>query len=195
MAYSSGGYSNFGVEGCHGTFPTGINDNGEIAGYCAYASVNTATGWIDTSSGINGFSVPGAKQRFTGGINTSDVVVGYYDTDGDPEDAHGFIRSAVGTILTIDYPGAQATYLAGVSDVDGNGLASACGSYLDSSYKSHGILLYDGNLTQIDVPGSMDTAISGINDQGWFVGSYTDSKGKQWAYYAMPSADCSLSLG
>ena len=48
------------------------------------------------------------------GINArGDIVGDYVDSDGM---LHGFVRLKSGEFITIDYPGAAGTYVAGIND-------------------------------------------------------------------------------
>ena len=63
---------------------------------------------------------------------------------------------------------------------------------MDASSNGHGLLYSNGVYTQIDVPGATATGISGVNENGWFVGGYTDAQGKSVLFYAKPSAGASV---
>src|SRR5262249_61607269 len=71
------------------------------------------------------------------------------------------------TFTTIDFPGATATFVAGI-----NTQGDMVGYYYDSAGGEHGFLLTNGTFSTIDVPGSKITMLSGINDSGQIVGSY-----------------------
>jgi probable HAF family extracellular repeat protein len=49
------------------------------------------------------------------------------------------------------------------------------GSYRDVGGIDHGFLLDNGSYTTLDVPGSISTYPSGINDSGQIVGYYNDA--------------------
>jgi hypothetical protein len=80
-----------------------------------------------------------------------------------------------GVIVTIDYPGAVASYVWAV-----NSRGTAVGSYNDAAGITHGFRYAKGKFTNIDYPGSdvFFTAPYGINDSGMIVGAYeSDSTG------------------
>jgi hypothetical protein len=74
--------------------------------------------------------------------------------------------------LTIDLPGATATYLGAVNDA---GILT--GSYNDASGVSHGFVETGSEIVSFDPPDSTGTYPSGINDQGTISGTYADSSG------------------
>src|SRR5438874_773189 len=71
---------------------------------------------------------------------------------------------AQGTYTKIDYPGATATYPAGIKQAQ-----EIVGSYQDS-FGNHGFLSQDGFFTSLGYPGATISAASGINDSGQIVG-------------------------
>jgi hypothetical protein len=83
-------------------------------------------------------------------------------------------RGAVFTFVTIDVPNATFTIPTGI----GPG-GDVVGIYGDASFNEHGFLLSHGNVTTIDVPGSLvgasgilQTEANGINPAGDIVGDY-----------------------
>ncbi len=60
-----------------------------------------------------------------------------------------------------------------------NGIGQISGSYQISTISPfHGFLFSNGNYTSIDVPGSVNTSVGGINNLGQIVGAYRDPMGK-----------------
>jgi uncharacterized membrane protein len=68
---------------------------------------------------------------------------------------------------TIAYPDAGAT---SANAINNNNVI--VGSYFDSSNSVHGFIYRDGKYTRVDVPGSTETEVHGINDKGDIVGVY-----------------------
>ena len=150
-----------------GTFPTGINDNGQIVG-------TYATGSYDTPSAYHGFLYSVASKAYTEidepnagtgefdnnnkegtipiAINASGVITGYYvDSAGTN---HGFIYTG-GNYTSFDVPGAAATGHSGLSSgtvpvsIDAHG--DIVGSYTDSNQIKHGFVRSaSGTITTFD---------------------------------------------
>ena len=118
---------------------------------------------------------PGAIDTWPSGINAAGQVVGYFDGADQP---HGFIYSG-GTFTEIpDVPGAVQTYASGI-----NAAGQIVGSFVTDvidpdtnhfSETTHGFLYSAGIFTQIDVPGSVETGVAGINAAGEMTGLFLD---------------------
>jgi hypothetical protein len=190
-----------------GTFPTSINDNGQIVG-------NYTTGRYDTASLYHGFLYSIANGTYTeidepnagtgsassyqkegtipAAINASGVVTGYYaDSSGN---RHGFIRSAAGNYTSFDGPGATTNTgkgggLSGTLPMSIDAAGDVVGSYTDSSGVRHGFILPAGSTTatSFDAPGANTTSQKGtiggtlaasIDPTGSYIsGGYTDPSG------------------
>lgn len=81
--------------------------------------------------------------------------------------------------LTIDFPGATATYVLAVNDA---GILT--GFYNDASGVAHGFVEAGTEVVSFDPPGVTATFPSGINDQGTISGTYADAGG---ALHALPN--------
>jgi PKD repeat protein len=90
-------------------------------------------------------------------------VVGSYDLAGAN---HGFLFSG-GSFVTLDFPGAFATFPSGI-----NNLGQISGFYFDSNFFGHGFLLGPGGFSEVDVPAALDTFAKGVNNRGTFCGFY-----------------------
>src|SRR5438477_12348373 len=81
---------------------------------------------------------------------------------------------------TINYPGATSTQARGINNpgevVGTYTCAAACTNPLTGEVSTktvfHGFLLQNGLYTRIDVPGSSQTILRGIGEQGMIVGQY-----------------------
>ena len=73
----------------------------------------------------------------------------------------------LGTLTTIDFPGASFTSGQGIND-----RGDIVGRW-DSAGVSHGFLLSGGSFTTIDFPGAGFTSLLKINSPGEIVGFYT----------------------
>lgn len=85
---------------------------------------------------------------------------------------------AGGACNTIVIPGATSSLALSISS---NDLVS--GDYYDPS-GPHGFVWNNGKLALLDVLGSSNTEIAGINDRGQIVGGYTDNAGIQHGFTA-----------
>ena len=92
------------------TFPSSINEKGEIAGtYFDFAG--NAHGFVrDPGGKITTFDVPGSSQTFAVSINDEGAITGYHGTTPPPGflvQPHGFVRDPEGNITTFDVPSSQ----------------------------------------------------------------------------------------
>ena len=67
--------------------------------------------------------------------------------------------------------------------VNGNSPNAIAGEFDDAGGNTHGFVLSNGVLTQIDVPGAVSTSVNGINANGKVAGTYTDAGGTFHAYF------------
>jgi hypothetical protein len=159
-----------GVEG--GTFPFGINSQGEIVGVAGYLDQITDRGFLfrPGHDGAPGsylpIEFPGADSTDPFGINDDGDVVGSYTrSDGK---FHGFLLHE-GDFTTVDVPGARDTVPKGINS---RGEITGQFQYADGVF--HSFLLSKGTYTKYDVPGAVLTATMSINDHGEMVGFYYD---------------------
>ena len=155
----------------------------------AWTQENEATATLATST-LTTFEVPGAgtgpmQGTIASSIDTAGDIAGtYLDSNGI---AHGFVRTANGTIKTYTAP------LAGVagkgSTKDGKGTfftsmdasGDIAGYYSDTNNLYHGLFLpAKGSMTTFDAPGAtawghLGTSASSINTAGVITGIYRDA--------------------
>jgi hypothetical protein len=146
----------------YGTGAEVINEAGTVGGNFLDSN-GKSHGFLRTSDGIvTPFEAPGAAKGTIGtvvagpsgsSLNNHGVVTGWYFDEHNV--IHGYVRTADGTIDTIDaLPGITAafsgTYSAGIND-DG----TITGAVLDNGAVAHGFVRdRDGNLTVFDDPGA-----------------------------------------
>jgi len=153
------------------TLPLGINENDKIAGLVidwgdiahgfTYSSTEGLTALDYNEPGITGTSIEG--------INSHDAMV-FYLFDG------GFqYTSAVDynqfQVYPFNYPGTSVTGNT-VKLTDLNDQSTLVGSYEDSTGLYHGFIFKSGVYTDVMVPGSDETHINGISNNGMVVGFY-----------------------
>jgi uncharacterized membrane protein len=161
------------------TFPTGINNRGEIVGSSDRGGARSYHGFVrDRRGRFRRIDVLGAKGTAATRINDLGEIVGYYsDTNDNPntaDDIRGFLLDRRGRLARIDVPGATATQPLGI-----NNQGEIAGAYADAAGTAHGFLrTRDGELTTIDVPDALVTVVLDINDRGQMVGIYLDGDGR-----------------
>jgi uncharacterized membrane protein len=160
-----------GVEG--GTYPFGINSQGEIVGVAGSLDLITDHGFLfrPGHDGAPGsylpIDFPGADSTDPFGINDDGDVVGSYYLRSDGK-FHGFLLHE-GDFTTVDVPGDQETYPKGI-----NSRGEIAGQFLYADGVFHSFLLSKGTYTKYDVPGAVLAATMSINDHGEIVGFYYD---------------------
>jgi hypothetical protein len=187
--YSGGTYNTLNQPGCKDSYVSGINDKGDMAGFCY--NPKTFQSWFYTAkNGLTTFyKIPGSVDTYATAINSIEWVGGWYF---DGTSTHGYVRTSKGGVTTYDFPGAGQTWVYGVSDVSSRDDQWVAGYFENPDGSFHGFLNLNGTYTQIDVPGSTSTSVTGVNVHGWFVGTYRDASGKYHGYYAKPSNAASV---
>jgi hypothetical protein len=147
---------------------------GVLAGLCSHAIAGGK---------ITRFEIRGALDTWPAGIANSTIAGIYTDALHDP---HGFIRTANGTITKFDVPGAGSTFTRGINDH-----GETAGAYAGGNAGAHGGIkalfrgkVYvvthgflrepDGTFVKFDVPDSVSTDVSAINNSGAVAGDYLD---------------------
>jgi probable HAF family extracellular repeat protein len=143
------------------TFATGINNQGDIVGYCRDAS-NARHGFLCSGGIFQVVDVPGASASYPLGINDAGQVSGYY-LDG--TGAHGFTLIN-GHYTTINFA-AGDTYLFKI-----NNRGQVAGGFSDGS--SPGVaFVFDHGKYRPEAPDfAFEATAFGINDHGIVVGGY-----------------------
>jgi hypothetical protein len=144
-------------------------------------------GFIRQRSGrITSFDVPFPYLHDVADINDRGQIVGYYDK---PSGGGGaFLRQPTGAITRIEVPGALVTNAHAI-----NHRGQVVGAYLEPGAvpnpdgaappgSVHGYLWDRGQMTRLDVPGSIWTQPFGINDRGQITGGYYDAAGRQHGF-------------
>jgi hypothetical protein len=128
---------------------------------------------------IISFDPPGSTYTIPTAINQSGEVAGYYTTDGNTGEAHGFLRQPGGTIVAFDPPGSTGTLAYGI-----NTSGMIVGHYVDGA--NYGFIRQaNGEFITFDasVGGSgFGTFPVAINDSGEVVGSSKDQFGAQHSF-------------
>jgi hypothetical protein len=96
-------------------YVTGIDRNGDVAGYYTQTRTGISTGYLWAPDGtITQVVPPGAENMQTGTINSSGVLTGWFvDASGT---YHGFIRAVDGTFTIFDVPDSDGTVAQSIND-------------------------------------------------------------------------------
>jgi hypothetical protein len=156
------------------TFPTSINEQGEIVGF-----------WEDPGGRLRGFvraadggtitsldwPHPSASTRAQS-INGAGAITGDYAAPGTPG-SPGFVRDPEGNFTSFNPPGSIST---GAVSINAGGAIT--GYYYEANFVMHGFVREpNGKITSFDPPGSISTKPVGINATGTIAGSYSDTNG------------------
>ena len=151
------------------------------------------------------FDAPGADTKpgdyngtFASAINNWGTITGSYVDANNVY--HGFLRSAKGSFVTFDAPGADTTAgsFNGTSPNSINDLGVITGEYLDANGFGHGFVRSpEGQFTTFDVPGAggYGTIPLAINVEGAIVGNYTDSNYRFRAFLRRPDGTFATWVG
>jgi len=157
-----------------------INDLGVAVGNAFGTSAAVAWLWDPATWSYSFLAVPGAAEYSTSPscLNDKNQVAGYYvDASGSYQ---GFIAE-YGTYTTVAVPGAPDTYPDGINN---RGIIQ--GQIFDASGVAEGFVETSGGAFAIvNYPGSVSTAIVGIDDRGNLCGAYGASDGSEKAFIAI----------
>lgn len=161
--YSNGRFTAVTLPSYPNVFPTGINDQGDIAGIadpgCFVRQSNQSVRWV---------TIPGATKCGGAHINNAGTMVGWYLSPA----TSGFSATASGIIAPISVAGCFSTDLASI-----NTKGDIVGTCWRAGNEGAGLLLRSGTPTIINAPRASTTSLKGINDKGDIVGTYYDANG------------------
>lgn len=166
----NGSFSQFDLGSGVNTAVYGVNNAGNFVGSTGFNGADS--GFVSIAGKVTKFTF-GGNVTETYGIDNSNNVVGFFV---DPQfiGTHGFLRDANGKLTQIDFPGADSTGCTGINDA-----GVITGFYVDSS-GTHGFRLMNGTYKS-----SVFGYISGINQNGDFVGSFTAKDQNTHGFLAM----------
>ena len=132
---------------------------------------------------ITTFDYPGTgNSTLPSHINDRGDIVGiYFDSNGV---SRGFVRFANGNFSA---PIVEPNDTCNTTEGRGiNNSRLVCGAYYNGAdCTAHGFFLMRNNFTGFDVPGALDTTLSGLNNAGDFAGWFTDSSGITQAFVSL----------
>jgi hypothetical protein len=115
-----------------GTFPSSINDAGQVTGYYVDSGFVSHGFVLDAVGAITSFDPPGSTGTFPSSMNNSGQITGSYVDSGGVY--HGFVRDARGTITSFDPPGSIGNLPSSI-----NNAREITGRYFDS-VSGHGFV-------------------------------------------------------
>lgn len=116
-----------------GTYPNGINDSNEVAGYFVDSS-GVTHGFLKDEDDFTVLDPPGSTYTFAADVNNREETVGWY-TDANGKN-HGFVEKH-GKYTTVNNPNAVTMVIWGT-----NSRGDIVGAYADSSGARHGFVGY-----------------------------------------------------
>jgi hypothetical protein len=147
------------------------------AGGCVQGASHSArvVGDVSSVGAIKTFDISTAAfGTFGESINLFGASVGFY-TDIS-QASHGFLRDALGNVITIDPPGTGYFVFGGAQAFSINAEGTTTGNWADVNYAYHGFVRDNkGNYVTFDPPGSTFTAPTSINNYGVIAGNFGDT--------------------
>ena len=142
-----------------------------------------AAGVSHAFSGDLIITFPGAVATYGDFVNAAGAVVGsYVDADGM---FHGFIRHPDGSFTTIDLPKMPNLEFLFVNTITDVGLIGFRAKAVNDILRSY-ILLPDGTLYEVRLPGSVTTVVRNVNQDGSIIGYYDLPDGRRHGFLGRP---------
>ena len=142
-----------------------------------------AAGVSHAFSGDLIITFPGAVNTYGDFVNAAGAVVGsYVDADGM---FHGFIRHPDGSFTTIDLPKMPNLDFLFVNTITDLGLIGFRAKAVNDILRSY-ILLPDGTLYEVRLPGSVSTVVRNVNQDGSIIGYYDLPDGRRHGFVGRP---------
>ena len=135
---------------------------------------------------------PGAVATYGDFVNAAGAVVGsYVDADGMP---HGFIRNPDGSFTTIDIPETPNLDFLFVNTITDFGVVAFRAKAVNDILRSY-ILLPDGVLYEVRIPGSVNTVVRNVNQDGSIIGFYDLTGGQRYGFVGRPATPSDKKYG
>jgi hypothetical protein len=161
------------------TFPTAIDDAGDLVGFCTDSEFNFH-GCVAFDGPFNLFDYPDATASLALGVDFRGFkIAGAYGTSNGHSFEHGFLYED--GFSTLDFPGASTTLAFGINDHDND---LTVGTYTLGDSKAGNINLNNGfgytsgNFTTRNIPGALQTNPVNLNDSNQVVGWYVDGNNR-----------------
>ena len=162
---ASNAYKSIQYPGAVYTIALGVNDSNIVVGTFANSDGQNHGFFLENGK-YRQYDVSGSSGTTIIGINQAGDFAGTVGSNGDYQ---GFV--SIGGVVTTFMVDGRPTDAYSI-----NSSNDSVGFFINSQLTgTHGFLRdSSGNTTQIDYPGSLSTACSGINDAGVITGFYTD---------------------
>ena len=175
-----GALTQYDFPGAAQTFIYGLSDEtGALSG-----NIVDEAGVTHAFSGDLTITFPGAVATYGDFVNAAGAVVGsYMDADGMP---HGFIRHPDGNFTTIDLPKMSNLEFLFVNTITDLGVIGFRAKAVNDILRSY-ILLPDGTLYEVRLPGSVSTVVRNVNQDGSIIGYYNTTDGRRHGFIGRPT--------
>ena len=162
------------------TFIYGISDEtGALSG-----NIVDEAGVTRAFSGDLSFAFPGAVATYGDFVNAAGAIVGsYVDADGMP---HGYIRHPDGSFTTIDLPEMPNLEFLFVNTITDTGVIGFRAKAVNDILRSY-VILPDGILYEVRIPGSVSTVVRNVNQDGSIIGFYDLADGRRLGFVGKPT--------
>jgi hypothetical protein len=177
-------YVQISVDG--GTFPSSVNEKGEIAGdYLDFA--RGFHGFVrDPGGKITTFDAPGSfgsTRAFR--INAAGAITGTFTDTTPVVRTRAYVRDPEGNFTTFDPPRGISTVPQSI-----NAGGAIAGYYNESNLRFHGFVREpNGTISSIDPPGSISTQAFSINAKGAITGHYADANQRGRGFVRRPGGE------
>src|SRR5260370_433532 len=156
----------------------GVSDDGTVVGQLIDNKTQQFVAFQRSAGGvITKYPAPQSSATWLYGRNGTGANAGFYQDNIHPENVHGFLLQ-VAKFAAVDRPNTANTWLFNV-----NLLEASVGSFTAGPSQAKGIILENGNYTDITNPKELVTYALAINDNGDVVGTYASgpvSNGFLW---------------
>lgn len=174
---ANGGITVIDLPGAFLTIPTGINDQGDVAGSIFGDPIDGSThGFILHNGVFQPIIFPGATSTFVGAINNNGDVVGQFQDS--QFNVHGFLFSG-GQFTVLDLVPLVGSNVTIPTAINNKGVIAGT-VFVPDTFR--GFTQKNDLFRPFDVPDQGQTTAIGFNDGGDIVGSYIDSNGVQHGF-------------
>ena len=182
VVLENGALTQYDFPGAVQTFIYGISDHtGALSG-----NIVDETGVTRGFSGDLVITYPGAVKTYADFVNAAGVIVGsYVDTDEMP---HGYMRNPDGSFITIDIPETPDLSFIFVNAINDVGVIVFRAKAVDDIQRSY-ILIPGEELQELRFPGSVNTVVRNINQDGSIIGYYDSTDGRRLGFVGHPNTD------
>ena len=176
----NGELTQYDFPGAAQTFIYGLSDEtGALSG-----NIVDEAGVTHAFSGDLIITFPGAVATYGDFVNAAGAVVGsYVDVDGMP---HGFIRNPDGSFTTINLPKMPNLEFLFVNTITDAGVIGFRAKAVNDILRSY-IILPDGILYEVRIPGSISTVVRNVNQDGSIIGYYDLADERRHGFVGRPT--------